>query len=895
MHAAQGMTREAAIGVLDSGHGRLTGQAGLYVEASRARDRFVLVTDNRELLEEALEENEGARLTAREAVGEDNDPPPASPGHRSGGAPAAVLGMLRELREDWGAMRARVEVEAVELDRMEDYARIVTGVAALADGMDLPPDLGRFAAEVRRTDQEIVERRGRELAFVQKAEMHGRRRPLLTWAANERRVPVSELPEHAAWRAEGEALAETGRGMRERVGEGLAGRIAAALRRVTRSLGLDDAERFRDAALRHEAQAREAGIDPRAMPGADELAERARALEQQEMSERVRETVAAWCAEDVAPHLETAPRCPRHPEDEEAARRIEAFLRNCHRHLDASPSGAPEPEARIDRTEELRREGLRMLGEGEGAKLDDPARIRLARGADERERVRAMVDALADEAQRLRGARFMDLRRRVDRLAREAGSDPADVPEWQTLRARAEDLRGAPGLAPEVGEAVDAVLAHAARVEAETAPVEALLAAGARHLEQRATLEETSPSRAVSAWRDRSGELRETARRLLGDVRGDAAETQAAARIADMPHLRGRVREVLDRLETVELEDRAAEFRTLARAVGARARRERTLPLNAEGYDRATAMAESLADHEALPDGVRQEANDWIERDRGWRAELASIRELSALHGGKADPALLREAADLPAVADAILRETARLVRLPALEHGTPWTGEAPLIEGDRIEWRSGADVLQGVVEFPGEAGGMRESDVLQVRLMRRGGRAMSATAPLVDISARSLADGGCARAVWSDEGLRELALARQRSVPSQSCRLPCPEPVESDRIAWTEAAGPRGEVRTIEAVVAVRTGYSDGHSLDLRVIHASGPAAPEPGSRIGRTAEAVTARGCYRAEWKDEARRARILDPPKQAEERTPAEKQEREQEREQRQEISRRHGFRM
>ena len=69
VHAAQGMTRDAAIGVLDTGHGRLTGQAGLYVEASRARDRFVLVTDNRELLAGALEENDSIRMTAREAVG----------------------------------------------------------------------------------------------------------------------------------------------------------------------------------------------------------------------------------------------------------------------------------------------------------------------------------------------------------------------------------------------------------------------------------------------------------------------------------------------------------------------------------------------------------------------------------------------------------------------------------------------------------------------------------------------------------------------------------------------------------------------------------------------------------------------------------------------------------
>ena len=76
VHAAQGMTRDAAIGVLDTGHGRLSGQAALYVEASRARERFVLVTDNRETLAEALEENDGAGMTAREAVGEGVDPSP---------------------------------------------------------------------------------------------------------------------------------------------------------------------------------------------------------------------------------------------------------------------------------------------------------------------------------------------------------------------------------------------------------------------------------------------------------------------------------------------------------------------------------------------------------------------------------------------------------------------------------------------------------------------------------------------------------------------------------------------------------------------------------------------------------------------------------------------------
>ena len=58
---------------------------------------------------------------------------------------------------------------------------------------------------------------------------------------------------------------------------------------------------------------------------------------------------------------------------------------------------------------------------------------------------------------------------------------------------------------------------------------------------------------------------------------------------------------------------------------------------------------------------------------------------------------------------------------------------------------------------------------------------------------------------------------------------------------------------------------FPDGHELALRTIRASGPGAPEPGGSIRRTAGEVTARGCFRAAWSDEARRARVLNPPKE------------------------------
>ena len=73
VHAAQGLTRDKVIAVLDSGHRHLANQQTFYVEISRARDEAIILTDNREQLAETLEENTGEVLTALEAVGESLD------------------------------------------------------------------------------------------------------------------------------------------------------------------------------------------------------------------------------------------------------------------------------------------------------------------------------------------------------------------------------------------------------------------------------------------------------------------------------------------------------------------------------------------------------------------------------------------------------------------------------------------------------------------------------------------------------------------------------------------------------------------------------------------------------------------------------------------------------
>ena len=70
VHGAQGSTADGVIAVLDSSHGALTDQSTFYVEISRARDRAVVLTDNRDDLVAMLEANTGERATALEAVGE---------------------------------------------------------------------------------------------------------------------------------------------------------------------------------------------------------------------------------------------------------------------------------------------------------------------------------------------------------------------------------------------------------------------------------------------------------------------------------------------------------------------------------------------------------------------------------------------------------------------------------------------------------------------------------------------------------------------------------------------------------------------------------------------------------------------------------------------------------
>ena len=70
VHAAQGITCDRAIAVLDTERRGVADQATFYVELTRARDNVVLLTDDREALIEALETSPAKQMSALRAIGE---------------------------------------------------------------------------------------------------------------------------------------------------------------------------------------------------------------------------------------------------------------------------------------------------------------------------------------------------------------------------------------------------------------------------------------------------------------------------------------------------------------------------------------------------------------------------------------------------------------------------------------------------------------------------------------------------------------------------------------------------------------------------------------------------------------------------------------------------------
>ena len=317
VYRAQGLTRDNVIAVLDSAS-MMSDRAMLYVEMSRARDGFVLLTDDTEQLVSRLEREGETVSSALEAAGQ---APWLEPDMAVTEKPA-----LWPVLADWRAHVQRAEKDGVPPFHLVGCDALIARMGALAEKEALPGELAGVLEEHRpfAEDRALVSDWTSSML-----EIAGRRERMLAEAAAAG-TAVTSLPGHAAWtrRAEGaveesaELLADEDRygvhldriaGARAQLGEPLGelGRAlefdgnAASLQSEWRARERGEGDRpLEDFAVRIAALAREAApgeMPPDLSRAADEIAERQREAEerQREAEERRRkEEERKTCGEE---------------------------------------------------------------------------------------------------------------------------------------------------------------------------------------------------------------------------------------------------------------------------------------------------------------------------------------------------------------------------------------------------------------------------------------------------------------------------------------------------------------------------------------------------------------------------------------------------------------------
>ena len=203
VHGAQGITRDNVIAVLDSGHGALTDQATFYVELTRARDRAVVLTDNREDLMAALEASTGERVSALEAVGED---------------PAMELSDREELWPQlsaWRAHAARAEAAGVLPLDMEGHGEALARLGRLAARRNLPCPPPAAVARILGEQEAEAARRAEVEVWLGESGASEAARMKMVGEADAANLPLTEMPGWRAWRDAAERSAEAGRRLLE--------------------------------------------------------------------------------------------------------------------------------------------------------------------------------------------------------------------------------------------------------------------------------------------------------------------------------------------------------------------------------------------------------------------------------------------------------------------------------------------------------------------------------------------------------------------------------------------------------------------------------------------------------------------------------------------------------
>ena len=284
VHAAQGVTCDNVIAVLDSNRGPLTDQATFYVEVTRARDTVVLLTDDKEELVRELETRTGEELSALEAIGEQFATPAP--------APMAVI-RDREAHSPeltaWRTFAERVGSEGKDLFEAEGYAEVVAPILELAGSSDspdgIPDDIVRIAAEHAKR-QKTAERLENVSASIQ---VCLEERVDLVLEEERSGTTLTEFPDWTEWCERAQSTLAAGREQLEKqvrqtpeddVLQKVPTRIEDNFRELERVLRFDEQSA---ALLRdwkdHVERAEASGVRPFYSEGCDELVNRIEAFQ----------------------------------------------------------------------------------------------------------------------------------------------------------------------------------------------------------------------------------------------------------------------------------------------------------------------------------------------------------------------------------------------------------------------------------------------------------------------------------------------------------------------------------------------------------------------------------------------------------------------------------------
>ena len=510
VHAAQGKTARGAIAILDAGGA--TDQAMFHVEISRVRREFLLLTDDREALIELLEGRADSADGALEALGIDPGTwSGTSPGSVSGAGPAQTSEdreMFVSLDREWRALREQAEETNTLPFFLPGYRDTMARAAALAAAGDLSGDLqqltDRMLAEHRRHLAHDREVRG----LIERIQAHWRRWPELGWAAEAQGCAVDELAGHAAWRAEGDELAEAARrrlaaqGDEERHLAAMpAGGLSDALADLDRACVLDDARRFERLWGGLRKRARREGIPELLADGYAEAATLGERLGTGKgLDARAREAVAEW--REV------------HAEQAALAEAVRALPGRVAAWQDRWAGLPPDGRAEAGPARDAwRRDGHELAALADGMlRAEDPHAPWLDARPGAREGIERTAEAVRETLRDDAWERFAAAAEAIDRQWENTGIEPLYLPRYPEMIGGAKALHGLADLSEDERERVDSWLQYdgeAARLCGEIRDwpgrAEALLA-------------EIPPPEAdldtLTGWRERAEPLRGEARAM---------------------------------------------------------------------------------------------------------------------------------------------------------------------------------------------------------------------------------------------------------------------------------------------------------------------------------------------------------------------------------------------